>query len=61
MECKSDSIINISSCQNVLIETLWNVNLSGRSSKRISVAVLIETLWNVNKATVILIRKRLMY
>ena len=32
----------------VLIETLWNVNISRSNWANVYVEVLIETLWNVN-------------
>ena len=31
-----------------LIETLWNVNLTGNSTLSLPFSELIETLWNVN-------------
>ena len=33
---------------NELIETLWNVNLTGNSTLSLPFSELIETLWNVN-------------
>ena len=49
MECKCDCFRSVQeTVSSVLIETLWNVNLSSLGSTVRNGFVLIETLWNVN-------------
>ena len=45
----------------VLIETLWNVNLSPLYQIRLRIAVLIETLWNVNTLVIGNLKVRVRY
>ena len=50
VECKSSTFpVFLKSGCPVLIETLWNVNISGTAAVCAYGIVLIETLWNVNK------------
>ena len=48
VECKSGIEIRSATMKNELIETLWNVNSSGRQNFIDKIKELIETLWNVN-------------
>ena len=49
MECKYENYNKNKEHLDVLIETLWNVNLYEPQDVGPDEAVLIETLWNVNE------------
>ena len=49
VECKSTGYVRRETKRAiVLIETLWNVNISTNAGLKVLSCVLIETLWNVN-------------
>ena len=48
VECKYKQLLETEILENVLIETLWNVNGVGGLMAYAMNWVLIETLWNVN-------------
>ena len=52
VECKAGLYTGISTCADVLIETLWNVKIYFTQFSAKVILVLIETLWNVKDQSV---------
>ena len=52
VECKAGLYTGISTCADVLIETLWNVKIYFTQFSAKVILVLIETLWNVKSEKV---------